>query len=118
MTQSSTEQLLTVLADCETPGWAYSEFVDAWLHDLGVEMLNNAVAELDDPSFTSRHGTRNTKNLGCQGPLCSKASRDYMREYRPPEYGKRWSRKYSKFDTLLLRIQALHNEAWDLNDAP
>lgn len=41
----------------------------------------SVVAELSDPDYcNAEHGKRSTRNLGCTGPLCMKALRDWARD--------------------------------------
>lgn len=49
-----------------------------------AQTLQRAIEkELANPKHLSRvHGRRGTYTLGCRGPLCRKANRDYSRQWK------------------------------------
>lgn len=94
-------------------GWMFSVLVRGWINAEGAQMMIEALAEQEDRSFGSRHGTRHCRNQGCLGPMCAKAARDYTRSTRPPGRTRTNKRhKYARFDGLLERVQELYDRDW------
>jgi len=91
-----------VLAEQDTPGYTRYEPVDAWVYGDDFYVIVEVAQETADPRFTSRHGTRATKNRGCSGPLCRKALRDSL-------YGGAKSAQLIRLEELLNRLQAAHD---------
>lgn len=89
-------------------GWVYvpqlGVFVMPGAHDILVAANN----ELLDPAWSHRkHGSRKTYVVGCRGPLCTKAQRDYGRQYQRDTRGHTRIRRSAlrQFDDLIDEIQ-------------
>lgn len=87
-----------------------------------VNLIVELCMEVNDPEFASqRHGQRHTRNLGCKGPLCQKALRDWQRERLlrmheergtiPRPY--RRSRDMVRVDETLAPVKAAFDKLYD-----
>lgn len=89
-------------------GWIYlpelGVFVAPEAHDILVAVRK----ELLDPDWAHRtHGSRKTYVVGCRGPLCTKAQRDYGRQYQRTTRGHTRVRMSAlrAFDSLIHQVQ-------------
>lgn len=78
--------------------------------------------ELNDPRYMDlRHGARHTRNMGCTGPLCKKAMRDWQRERTAQWHARRGTtpRPYRRsidlvhVDETLVPIKAAYDKLFD-----
>lgn len=89
----------------ETPGYVFYDLLGVWVCVEDFHVVISVAEELASSAYTSRHGTRGTKNRGCSGPLCKKALRDGM-------YGGAKSAALARLESLLELLQAQHNAAY------
>lgn len=86
---------------------------------MDEELAQAIIAELLDPEYSNRkHGKRSCANAGCGGPLCSKATRDHVRNLyyarNPNPKRPRRGATNPELDALLDRVMELH---WLARDA-
>lgn len=101
-----------VFSKTPVEGWMFSIHVGGYISDEGAAMLLEAHIEQKDESFNSRHGTRHCRNMGCLGPMCAKAARDYVRNRRGRGSRINTRHKYGKFDSLLDHLQQQYDREW------
>ena len=89
----------------KTPGYVWYDMLEVWVYIEDFHLIISVAEELANTDYTSRHGTRGTKNKGCAGPLCKKALRDGT-------YGGAKSAALARLDALLELLQAQHNSAF------
>lgn len=96
---------------CNEPASGYLYFSELDIYVLVEEfsIIFDVAQEINQIQFAGkRHGTRHLKNLGCKGPLCKKAQRDYVRtsdSSTSESYGRR---RWARYDELLEMLQLLH----------
>jgi hypothetical protein len=102
---AATAALPPAMSTEEVPGYLYYQPANIWVYAEDFTVVIEVAQELANPSITSRHGTRTSKNRGCDGPLCRKALRDSL-------YGGARTARLKRIEPLLAHLQEQHDEAW------
>jgi hypothetical protein len=95
----------SVFVKDSAPEYVYVPFLKLHVHveDMGVVL--DIRRELENELFRGRkHGTRHVRNLRCNGPLCAKALRDWMRNRK----GSRANARIARYDSLIDIATRLH----------
>lgn len=89
-------------------GWIYLAELGVFVAPEAHDILIAVRKELLDPAWSHRtHGSRKTYVVGCRGPLCTKAQRDYGRQYQRDTRGHTRVRVSAlrAFDPLIHHVQ-------------
>lgn len=97
-----------VMRDTEEPGYVWFDNIKCWVRIEDAYMVLDVLDEIGQADFASkRHGTRHVRNLGCKGPLCKKALRDWRRTQY--EASMKIFRPIRRFDDLLDRMLEVYD---------
>lgn len=102
------ERLPPPMSKEEAPGYLYYPPAEIWVYAEDYHLVIDVAREIANSQIATRHGTRTTKNRGCNGPLCRKALRDAL-------YGGAKQARLRRIQDLLEYLQERHNEEWVRN---
>lgn len=102
------EELPPVVSNEWAPGYMICPVLEMWVLAHEYTIVLDVYQEINQYDFRGRkHGTCHLKNLGCKGPLCKKAKRDYVRR-NDTSTSEAYKRKWARYDELLELLQKWH----------